>query len=270
MFWRSSTDITEVASATPQVSSPEGKTQDQTVAASKQASQRTQRKAVANEEAQPKVEPVSSEAREKTSSSSEATTSSSTNVQAIPAAAIPVEPLPFDSSPASDHSAPALMAAPQPLPSPTEEQDNAIASVSDVQRSPFASPSPPVKESTPKPPTRTAALTPPAAAPAPSPDAPMARSLMRRQHLAPQTPSPAPPPPQSASGLETSAPAGANLSFLQWSSDPERRIAFLRVNGGPLTMAHEGDTVGGYTVVEIRQNAVELRLGESQMTLHAR
>jgi hypothetical protein len=66
-----------------------------------------------------------------------------------------------------------------------------------------------------------------------------------------------------------SAPAGTSLSFLQWSSDPERRIAFLRVNGGPLTMAHEGDTVSGYTVVEIRQNSVELQSGETHMTLRA-
>jgi hypothetical protein len=73
------------------------------------------------------------------------------------------------------------------------------------------------------------------------------------------------PPPTNATVPTTSS--GAALSFLQWSSDPERRIAFLRVNGGPLTMAHEGDIIGGYTVVEIRQNAVELQSGETRMTL---
>jgi hypothetical protein len=60
------------------------------------------------------------------------------------------------------------------------------------------------------------------------------------------------------------------LSLLQWSRDPEKRIAFIRVNGGALTMAHEGDTVGGYKVVAIRQNAVELQSGESHVTLRAR
>jgi hypothetical protein len=72
-------------------------------------------------------------------------------------------------------------------------------------------------------------------------------------------------PPSTTTAPTTSS--GTALSFLQWSSDPERRIAFLRVNGGPLTMAHEGDTIGGYTVVEIRQNAVELQSGETRMTL---
>jgi hypothetical protein len=32
-------------------------------------------------------------------------------------------------------------------------------------------------------------------------------------------------------------------------------------------MAHEGDTIGGYTVVEIRQDTVELQSGETRMTL---
>jgi hypothetical protein len=69
----------------------------------------------------------------------------------------------------------------------------------------------------------------------------------------------------------TTAPtAGNTLSLLQWSADPEKRIAFIRINGGPLTLAHEGDTIGGFTVVEIRPDAVELRSGETQMTLRAR
>jgi hypothetical protein len=57
---------------------------------------------------------------------------------------------------------------------------------------------------------------------------------------------------------------------LQWSSDPDKRIAFIRVSGGPLMLAHEGDTVGGYTVVEIHQDAVDLRSGEAVMTLRVR
>jgi len=34
-----------------------------------------------------------------------------------------------------------------------------------------------------------------------------------------------------------------------------QRLAFIKVDGGPLTLAHEGDTVAGYTVVEIRRDA---------------
>jgi hypothetical protein len=37
-----------------------------------------------------------------------------------------------------------------------------------------------------------------------------------------------------------------------------------------MMLAHEGDTIEGYTVVEIRQDAVELRSGEKSMTLRAR
>jgi len=66
------------------------------------------------------------------------------------------------------------------------------------------------------------------------------------------------------------AQAGATLSFLQWSSDPDKRIAFIKVNGGPLTLTHEGDTVGGFTVVQIRPDAVDLRSGETRLTLRVR
>ncbi|HKA52341.1 MAG TPA: hypothetical protein VKJ47_01630 [Candidatus Binatia bacterium] len=74
----------------------------------------------------------------------------------------------------------------------------------------------------------------------------------------------APPPHTAAPGTKSSAPATAavppntSLSFLQWSPEPDRRLAFIKVDGGPLTLAHEGDTVAGYTVVEIRRDAVEL------------
>jgi hypothetical protein len=58
--------------------------------------------------------------------------------------------------------------------------------------------------------------------------------------------------------------------MLQWSPDPDKRIAFIKFNGGPMMLAHEGDTIEGYTVVEIRQDAVELRSGEKSMTLRAK
>jgi hypothetical protein len=64
-------------------------------------------------------------------------------------------------------------------------------------------------------------------------------------------------------------PPNSSLNFLQWSPDPENRMAFIKVNGGPLTLAHEGDTVGGYTVVEIRRDAVELRSQDRTFMLQA-
>jgi len=62
-------------------------------------------------------------------------------------------------------------------------------------------------------------------------------------------------------------PPNTSLSFLQWSPEPDRRLAFIKVDGGPLTLAHEGDTVAGYTVVEIRRDAVELSAKGHSFTL---
>ncbi len=72
----------------------------------------------------------------------------------------------------------------------------------------------------------------------------------------------------SASALSP-APPNTSLSFLQWSPEPDRRLAFIKVNGGPLTLAHEGDTVEGFTVVEIRRDAVELSAKGRSFTLQA-
>lgn len=149
-----------------------------------------------------------------------------------------------------------------------EEEDAGSTESSVIHHSPFVtSPSTPREAATK---TRTAST--PSVSPTPSmPTITAAHAEVHRPTLA---------PPSQASNFgvgrpdqqagESSSASGATLSLLQWSSDPERRIAFLRVNGGPLTMAHEGDTVGGYKVAEIRQNAVELQLGETHVTLHAR
>ncbi|MCS6925212.1 MAG: hypothetical protein NZ578_04835 [Candidatus Binatia bacterium] len=74
-----------------------------------------------------------------------------------------------------------------------------------------------------------------------------------------------------ASAVEPGAvPTNTSVSFLQWSPDPSKRIAFIKLNNGPLTLVQEGDTVNGFTVVEIRRNEVELRSGTSRITLHAK
>jgi hypothetical protein len=63
------------------------------------------------------------------------------------------------------------------------------------------------------------------------------------------------------------APSDVSLSFLQWSQNSDQRIAFIRISGGPLTMVHEGGTVGVYTVVEINRDSVILRSGKTRFTL---
>ncbi|MGE0825291.1 MAG: hypothetical protein AB7G75_13265 [Candidatus Binatia bacterium] len=75
--------------------------------------------------------------------------------------------------------------------------------------------------------------------------------------------------PEAASGEEKTAPPDTSLTFLQWSSEPNKRIASIKVGNGPSTLAHEGDAIGDMTVVEIRPDAVELRSGNSHYTLKA-
>ena len=76
--------------------------------------------------------------------------------------------------------------------------------------------------------------------------------------------------PASAREDTTSSPPNTSLTFLQWSADPEKRVASIKVGTGPATIAHEGDSVEGMTVVKIRPDAVELRSGESRYLLKAR
>ena len=63
------------------------------------------------------------------------------------------------------------------------------------------------------------------------------------------------------------APAGSTVSFLQWSPEVAKRKAFVKVGDGPLTLVHEGDSVSGYTVVEIQQGRVALRSGTAHFYL---
>lgn len=73
--------------------------------------------------------------------------------------------------------------------------------------------------------------------------------------------------PSAPPSLSSPSPPNSSLSFLQWSTDPDKRIAFIKVDGGPLTLAHEGDIIGEYTVVEIRRNSVELRTKNQTFSL---
>ena len=147
-----------------------------------------------------------------------------------------------------------------------------------VQRSPFVNSSPP---------DRIAA--PPVPSPSASPQVAAAPRRAVRRSIASEKngPSPSPAgagndpvekearshsaPPPASTGEETpSALSGASLSFLQWSADPEKRVASIKIGTSPATIAHEGDAIEGMTVVKIRPDAVELRSGNSHYVLKAR
>lgn len=76
--------------------------------------------------------------------------------------------------------------------------------------------------------------------------------------------------PDEPEDVYAPAPANSAVSFLQWSPESARRKAFVRVGGSPLTLVHEGDAIGGYTVVEIRPNAVALRSGATRFQIRVR
>jgi hypothetical protein len=80
---------------------------------------------------------------------------------------------------------------------------------------------------------------------------------------------PSAPQEEEAAAERTSPSTPASVSFLQWSPEPEKRMAFIKIGDAPTTLAHEGDRVNGVTVVKIRQGAVELQSGESRWTLKA-
>ena len=142
-----------------------------------------------------------------------------------------VQKSPFVSSSPYDR-----IVAPPPLPSSTERR---VTAASKPPR-----PSPPALEK-----SRPAA-----------PKAPVAA-------IGPSSHSPTPAPTREE---PLGAPPGASLSFLQWSADPEKRVASIKIGTGPSTLAHEGDSIEGMTVVKIHPDAVELRSGESRYLLKAR
>ena len=76
--------------------------------------------------------------------------------------------------------------------------------------------------------------------------------------------------PDESEDVYDPAPANSAVSFLQWSPESARRKAFVRVGGSPLTLVHEGDAIGGYTVVEIQPNAVALRSSMTRFQIRVR
>lgn len=209
----------------------------------------------------------------------------------------PAAPPPAPVAPVETPPTPAASASPESVaPSFTSEDtlefyaDGALPA---VQRSPFVAPAPTARE----------LAAPPKPATPPSPAAgkeqqpvfltgadlrgydageslaslPPEQEIPSSGTISVPTTAPAPPdqPPdggrtRSGPPAPDTAPPNTSLSFLQWSPDPSKRIAFIKVNGGPLTLAQEGDTVGGFTVVEIRRDEVELRSGNSSFTLRTK
>jgi hypothetical protein len=60
------------------------------------------------------------------------------------------------------------------------------------------------------------------------------------------------------------------LSFLLYSSAPERRSVALTIDGGGLTTLHEGDESDGIEVVRIHPDHAELRWQGEAFTVEAR
>jgi hypothetical protein len=84
-------------------------------------------------------------------------------------------------------------------------------------------------------------------------------------------------PPQVASApaeppVLRRSPGGApqvSINILQWSSEPDRRFAFVSVDGGGMTQVREGDRIGGLTVKHIHQQMIEFGFNDSTFLLRA-
>jgi hypothetical protein len=85
----------------------------------------------------------------------------------------------------------------------------------------------------------------------------------------PPAPEPLPAPPEGEPAqspvvtIDTGrSPPGSprvSLTFLQWSSDPDRRFAFVSIDGAPAQRVREGDTPNGMTVAEITPTGVQFK-----------
>jgi hypothetical protein len=105
------------------------------------------------------------------------------------------------------------------------------------------------------------------AEPPPTTNGRLAVALAPRAEPMPLPAVPANPPPAAR------PPAGApniRLSFLLYSSHPERRSVALTIDGGGLTTLHEGDDHEGVEVVRIHPDHVDLRWQGEAFSVEAR
>ncbi|MSQ48711.1 MAG: hypothetical protein EXR78_10080 [Deltaproteobacteria bacterium] len=203
-----------------------------------------------------------------------------------PLAALPPLP-PEHVTPVATKDPAVIVISPSSAPEAAVDNDSTGTTHADkessVQRSPFVNTSEP--ERIPPPPSpvepRVATKVKPVKKPIPrvrvaqesaaQPSVDDAPAPLEEDNVAAEVPPSASPEEEEKSGTETSSPpTPASVSFLQWSPEPEKRMAFIKVGDKPTALAHEGDVVNGVTVVKIRQGAVELRSGESRWTLKAR
>jgi len=71
---------------------------------------------------------------------------------------------------------------------------------------------------------------------------------------------PASPPPVTIdTGRSPPGSPRVALTFLQWSADPDRRFAFISVDGAPAQRVREGDTTSGLTVAQITPTGVQFK-----------
>ncbi len=82
------------------------------------------------------------------------------------------------------------------------------------------------------------------------------------------------PPPPHETFIDTGrSPTGqpkVSLSFLQWSTDPDRRFAFISIDGGPSQRVREGDTAAGLTIAAITPTGVRLKHDTTVFTITPR
>ncbi|MBI3768425.1 MAG: hypothetical protein HY271_08000 [Deltaproteobacteria bacterium] len=90
---------------------------------------------------------------------------------------------------------------------------------------------------------------PPAPEPLPAPEPPPAAGAEPAQ----------PPPVAIDTGRSPPGSPRVALTFLQWSSDPERRFAFVSIDGAPAQRVREGDTASGMTVAQITPTGVQFK-----------
>ena len=210
---------------------------------------------------------------------------------AAPAAAAPEQipntaALPTGNEPAAPE-APAIVAVQKPAQQPAApiaalavpdahvEQKEALASVGKeataLEPSPFAAQRNAAPDAAPAPAAQVPAVSPPAQL-----DTKRAqRELAAVAPSEPAIPDPAPleaaPEAEAEPEPETPAetlvdtgrsPPGAPkvaLSFLQWSTDPARRFAFISIDGQPSQRVREGESAAGMTVAAITPNGVQFK-----------
>lgn len=117
----------------------------------------------------------------------------------------------------------------------------------------------------------------------PLPEGPVAARAPARErgagHTVPQPAAARPAPPPAAPAAEpaaaprTARPAGApavRVSFLVYSTSPERRSVALAIDEAGLVTLHEGEDANGLSVAQILPNGVELTWQGQSFTVPAR